>query len=277
MKDIIKIMYYIYHIPGKKIGVARNLKYRVTLMQGYQPGEFEVLDQSDDIDYISNKEIELQKSHGYKVDPVLYKNLFNNKKKDRMTITFSNQTTTFPYERKQLKTQLHNHIGHKWETEHGLFEIKENNIDWIASKAQKSMFNENKSYIYNKVFADYLTESKEESSDVFSDIRAWAKTRGLYEKGDVKTQYVKLMEESGELAQSIIKEDHVEFVDAIGDMVVVLTNLAHLGGVKIEDCIDAAYKEISNRKGSMINGSFVKVTPSGTPNSSAMANLTKTL
>ena len=112
---------------------------------------------------------------------------------------------------------------------------------------------------------------------MFSDIRAWAKTRGLYEKGDVKTQYVKLMEESGELAQSIIKEDHVEFVDAIGDMVVVLTNLAHLGGVKIEDCIDAAYKEISNRKGSMINGSFVKVTPSGTPNSSAMANLTKTL
>ena len=53
-------MYYIYHIPGKKIGVTRNLNNRVTLTQGYKPGEYEVLDQSDDIDYISNKEIELQ-------------------------------------------------------------------------------------------------------------------------------------------------------------------------------------------------------------------------
>jgi hypothetical protein len=55
-------MYYIYHIPGKKIGVTRNLNTRVTLTQGYAPDEYEVLDQSDDIDYISEKEIELQKN-----------------------------------------------------------------------------------------------------------------------------------------------------------------------------------------------------------------------
>ncbi len=55
-------MYYIYHIPGKKIGVTRNLKNRVTLMQGYKEGEYEVLEQSTDIDYISGREIELQKS-----------------------------------------------------------------------------------------------------------------------------------------------------------------------------------------------------------------------
>ena len=91
-----------------------------------------------------------------------------------------------------------------------------------------------------------------------TNIRQWAQTRGLYDKGDVKTQYVKLMEEAGELAQSIIKNDDAEFIDAIGDIVVVLTNLAHLGGVKIEDCIDSAYDEISNRKGKMVNGSFVK-------------------
>ena len=45
-------MYYLYHIPGKKIGVTRNLRTRVTLMQGYKEGEYEVLEQSDDIDYI---------------------------------------------------------------------------------------------------------------------------------------------------------------------------------------------------------------------------------
>ena len=61
-------MYYLYHIPGKKIGVTRNLNTRVTLMQGYKEGEYEVLEQSDDIDFISDREIELQKSYGYKVD-----------------------------------------------------------------------------------------------------------------------------------------------------------------------------------------------------------------
>ena len=56
-----KIMYYLYHIPGKKIGVTRDLNNRVTKQQGYFPDEYEVLDHSTDIDYISSKEIELQK------------------------------------------------------------------------------------------------------------------------------------------------------------------------------------------------------------------------
>ena len=93
---------------------------------------------------------------------------------------------------------------------------------------------------------------------LFSDIRSWATERGLYDKGDVKTQYVKLQEEAGEVARAIIKNDLPEIKDGIGDMVVVLTNLAHLAGLKIEDCIEAAYDVISKRKGSMVNGSFVK-------------------
>ena len=45
-----KIMYYLYHIPGKKIGVTRDLNNRVTKQQGYFPDEYEVLDHSTDID-----------------------------------------------------------------------------------------------------------------------------------------------------------------------------------------------------------------------------------
>ena len=60
--------YFIYHIPGKKIGVTRNLDKRVTQQQGYAEGEYEVLFVSDDIDKISKLEIELQKSYGYPVD-----------------------------------------------------------------------------------------------------------------------------------------------------------------------------------------------------------------
>ncbi|MCP4324016.1 MAG: hypothetical protein GY787_19585 [Alteromonadales bacterium] len=88
----------------------------------------------------------------------------------------------------------------------------------------------------------------------------WAKDRGLYDKGNPHTQYVKLQEEAGELAQAILKQDKPEILDAIGDMVVVLTNLAHLEGFTIEDCIDSAYTEIAMRKGKMLNGTFVKET-----------------
>jgi len=97
-----------------------------------------------------------------------------------------------------------------------------------------------------------------ELTNEFEPIRKWARSRGLYEKGDVKTQFVKLQEETGELAKAILKNDHLEFNDAIGDCVVVLTNLAHLGGVKIEHCINGAYEVIAKRSGKMENGTFVK-------------------
>jgi NTP pyrophosphatase (non-canonical NTP hydrolase) len=92
----------------------------------------------------------------------------------------------------------------------------------------------------------------------FEPIRQWAQERNLYAKGDPKTQYVKLQEEAGELAKAILKNDDVEFIDAIGDCVVVLTNLAALKGINIEDCINSAYDVIAKRKGSMQNGTFVK-------------------
>lgn len=92
----------------------------------------------------------------------------------------------------------------------------------------------------------------------FDLIREWAENKGIYQKGDVKTQYLKLLEETGELAKSILKEDNDEFIDAIGDCVVVLTNLAKLKGYNIEDCINSAYKVISKRTGKMQNGTFVK-------------------
>ena len=92
----------------------------------------------------------------------------------------------------------------------------------------------------------------------FELIRAWAEERGLYEDGDPKTQLVKLIEEAGELSKAILKEDEPEIVDAIGDMIVVLTNLSHLYGYKVEYCIDSAYNQIKNRKGKMINNTFVK-------------------
>jgi len=257
-------MYYLYNIPGKEIGVTCNLNKRVTLTQGYGPDEYEVLDQSDDINYISEKEIELQKSYGYRVDRKLYKNLFN-----KMKINVTEQTTTFPYPIKKLKGNLMDNIGFEWKSEHGDFILNLDSIRWIMKNVKTSMYNDNRSYVYNKAFAewfktpelwseDQLDEIQTISNDRFELIRDWARSRGLYDKGNSHTQYVKLQEEAGELAKALLKNDKPEVVDAIGDMVVVLTNLAFLQGVDIEYCIDSAYKVISKRKGKMINGTFVK-------------------
>ena len=248
-------MYYLYHIPGKKIGVTRNLNNRVTLIQGYKENEYEVLDQSEDIDYISDREIELQKSYGYKVDRKLYKNLFN-----KMKINPTDQTSTFPVPLNKLKGHLIDNIGLSWSTPQGYeFEITKDNVSWLVKNAKTSMYNDNRCYIYNKAFYEaFKPQAPQLQNARFDLIRQWAKERDLYKRGDSNTQYIKLMEEAGELAQALLKRDDVEIYDAIGDMVVVLTNLAHMEGVTIEDCIDSAYEEISKRKGKMVNGTFVK-------------------
>jgi phosphoribosyl-ATP pyrophosphohydrolase len=255
-----KNMYNIYHIPGKKIGVTRNLNNRVTEQQGYAPDEYEVLFTSDDINLISNKEIELQQSYGYRKDRTLYKNLF----KSNMKINPTEQTSTFPVPLNKLKGNLMDNVGLEWETPDYKFKLKKEHIPWIMQNAKTSMYNDDRSYIYNKAFYEAFFNLKHNpkptalNSDRFDLIRDWAAVRGIFENGDGKTQYIKLMEEAGELGKALLTNDKPEIQDAIGDMIVVLTNLAHLEGFQVEECIDSAYKEIANRTGVMHNGTFVK-------------------
>ena len=252
-------MYYIYHIPGKKIGVTCDLNNRVTVQQGYEPDEYDILESSDDVDYISDREIELQKEYGYKVDHRLYKTL---NPKTKMKINVTEQTTTFPVPVDKLKGRLFDVIGMEWETDHGRFKINSDTIHWIMKNVKTSMYNPNRSYIYNKAFAVFINKPAIKCSKkplkMFENIRSWAEERGIYAEGDTKTQLIKLQEEMGELAKATLEKDQAEVIDAIGDMVVVLTNLAHLNNVHIETCIAEAYNVIAKRKGKMINGTFVK-------------------
>ena len=269
--------YYLYHIPGKKVGVTTNLEKRVHEQQGYYPGEYEIIETSDDIDFISAGEIIMQKCYGYKIDEVLYSELkFNNKE---MNINITEQTTTFPCPINKLKGQLMDNVGMKWETEHGSCLLTEESIKWIMKNVITSKYNDQRCYVYNKAFARWFdnndayprtgalasdcgmsyTPPKENGETTHFDlIRAWANERGLYDKGDPKTQALKLVEEVGETCRAILKVDSPQIIDGIGDCVVVLTNLAELCGVPIEECIRSAYEEIANRKGKMVNGTFKK-------------------
>ena len=267
--------YIIYHIPGKKIGVTNDLYSRVEQQQGYDVGENEILESSTDIDYISKREIELQKEYGYRVDLKPYNELSVNLKLKNMKINVTEQTTTFPCPLNKLKGQLMDNLEMRWDTEHGSVYLDADLAKWIVKSAKTSMFNNDRCYVYNKAMIKYLDHKrykneidelpfKEEELEeynvvfYFDKIRDWAEERGIYEHGDPKTQYLKLMEEAGELGRAILKDNEGEQLDAIGDMVVVLTNLAELLGLSIEECVESAYDVISKRTGKMINGTFVK-------------------
>ena len=306
-------MYHLYHIPGKKIGVTTDLKERVERQQGYEPGEYEILISTEDIDFISNEEINFQKAFGYRVDRQLYKNLHNNnyKQLNEMKINVTEMTTTFPCPVNKLKGRLTDEVGMQWETEFGPCSITFNSIAWIMDNVKVSQYTGERCYIYNKAFARWFDNNdahvsrgldnakqtvdqyngktrsgalspsgmNEESYECcdednrcecrtnyssvdftsqFDLIREWANERGLYDKGDAKTQTLKLMEEAGEICRAVLKNDRHEIIDGIGDCVVVLTNLAELIDMPIEDCIEVAYAEISNRTGKMVNGTFKK-------------------
>tara|TARA_B100000900_G_scaffold415180_1_gene444127 strand:+ start:1263 stop:2063 length:801 start_codon:yes stop_codon:yes gene_type:complete len=260
--------YILYHIPGKKIGCTTDLYNRVTEQQGYEPGEYEVLEKSNDINYISKRELELQKEYGYRVDRVPYNKLNNNNNFNlkTMKINVTEQTTTFPCPINKLKGNLMDNLEMSWDTHEGSVMLDEDLVDWIVANARTSMYNDNRCYVYNKALTKFYNNKElpfPEDEDchcptIFDLIRSWAEDRGIYDKGDQKTQYVKLMEEAGEVGRAILKSDLPEIKDGIGDMVVVLTNLAELSGLSIEECIESAYDTIAKREGNMINGTFVK-------------------
>lgn len=94
--------------------------------------------------------------------------------------------------------------------------------------------------------------------DYFEKIVQWGKDKGILDKGTVAMQFAKLIEEVTELGEGIENESAEEIEDAIGDSVVVLTLLAKLCNMNIEDCIKSAYNVIKNRTGRMENGQFLK-------------------
>ena len=88
-------------------------------------------------------------------------------------------------------------------------------------------------------------------------VEQWVIDRNLHTQ-DPKVQMCKTMEELGELARAINKGDKEKQMDGIGDTVVTLICISEQLGLKFNDCLDYAYNEIKDRKGKLINGTFVK-------------------
>lgn len=87
----------------------------------------------------------------------------------------------------------------------------------------------------------------------------WAEARKILPNATSQTQLLKTMSELGELADALIKGDRAGVIDGLGDVLVTLIIVAAKEDLDLTGCLEAAYEEIKDRKGTMLpNGVFVK-------------------
>jgi NTP pyrophosphatase (non-canonical NTP hydrolase) len=91
------------------------------------------------------------------------------------------------------------------------------------------------------------------------DIIRWAEARQIIPNSNAQTQLLKAVSEMGELADATIKRDGPAIIDGVGDVMVCLIVYCALLDINLVGCMEAAYKEIKDRKGVLLpNGVFVK-------------------
>lgn len=96
-------------------------------------------------------------------------------------------------------------------------------------------------------------------ADVELHIIRWAEARKIIPNSTPDTQLLKAMSELGELADATIKKDREGIVDGVGDVMVCLVNYCALQDINLVDCMNVAYDQIKNRKGTLMpNGVFIK-------------------
>jgi NTP pyrophosphatase (non-canonical NTP hydrolase) len=87
----------------------------------------------------------------------------------------------------------------------------------------------------------------------------WSEARKIIPNSTPEIQLLKAMSEMGELADATIKNDREAIEDAVGDVMVCLVNYCALQDLNLVDCMEVAYDQIKNRKGTLLpNGLFVK-------------------
>lgn len=110
--------------------------------------------------------------------------------------------------------------------------------------------------VYNSMHIEILIE----------DVAKWHHDRNLIDGSTDQAQFTKLIEEAGELAGNIARGRDV--TDDIGDMLVVLINIAERNKLSLKQCLNHSWQEIRHRKGKMVDGVFIKEADSVKPDDS---------
>ena len=91
-----------------------------------------------------------------------------------------------------------------------------------------------------------------------SKVKRWGAERDLLKPENSSKQFMKFIEEAGELSAALLKKNKPAIIDGFGDVLVTLAILAEQNGYDLERCYEAAYKEIENREGETVDGSFIR-------------------
>lgn len=143
---------------------------------------------------------------------------------------------------------------------------KLNVLRWEHGTSQFSIREAKKLAEYFGVSIGYLlgldTSTKDTITDLITKINHWADERNL-KQADPKIQWMRITEEVGEIRDVLLKptkfnEPQTALKDAIGDTLVTIIVLAHQLDLDVNECLNIAYEEIKNRRGKIINGTFVK-------------------
>lgn len=95
--------------------------------------------------------------------------------------------------------------------------------------------------------------------ELYVRVVGWSRARQIIPNSTATAQFLKAVSEMGELADGIAKKDITLTADAVGDVLVCLINFCELAGLDMLDCLEGAYNEIKDRKGTLMpNGVFVK-------------------
>lgn len=139
-------------------------------------------------------------------------------------------------------------------------------LRWEHGTNQISIGKAKKLAEYFGVSVGYLlgldTPAKDGIAELIDKVNEWADKRSLTQ-ADPKIQWMRITEEVGEIRDVLLKptkftEPQAALKDAIGDTLVTIIVLAHQLDLDVTECLSIAYEEIKNRKGKMINGTFVK-------------------
>ena len=93
---------------------------------------------------------------------------------------------------------------------------------------------------------------------LIENVTQWADDKNILKPENSTKQMLKVMEEVGETAGALAKDNRVELKDGIGDSFVTLIILAQQCGFTPSECLEAAWDEIKDRTGKTINGVFIK-------------------
>jgi NTP pyrophosphatase (non-canonical NTP hydrolase) len=112
--------------------------------------------------------------------------------------------------------------------------------------------------------------------ELIESVQVWGEDRGLLvrqhdrsyglwveDDGRARAQLLKCMSELGELADAVLKGDHHDMRDGLGDVLVTLIMFAGNSGLTIRGSLNAAWEEIRDRRGTTVNGAFIKEVPNG--------------